>query len=128
MNDILKICGVTLCAAMLSLLVRSTKPELAALVGCGGAVVIVGCALTTFTPIAEYISRLVDMTEYGDTFGVMFRALGIALAASTTADFCRDMGETSLASKVELAAKCEILLLGLPLVESLLSICRTLAV
>ena len=53
---------------------------------------------------------------------VIFRAVGICLLTQLAADTCRDAGEQSLAAKAELAGKCFMLLLALPLFERLLSL------
>ena len=56
----------------------------------------------------------------------MLRSLGIAVVAGCAADVCRDLGQDSVASGVELAGKAEIMLVCLPLITELLSVVRSL--
>ena len=56
----------------------------------------------------------------------VLRSLGIAVVAGCAADVCRDLGQDSVASGVELAGKAEIMLVCLPLITELLSVVRSL--
>lgn len=53
-------------------------------------------------------------------FKVALKALGIGYITAFIADSCRDAGQTALALKAELAGKCAIFLLSVPLVLSIL--------
>jgi stage III sporulation protein AD len=52
----------------------------------------------------------------------ILKAFGISVIAESAADICRDFGESAIGARVELAAKSLIMLLALPVVESLLSL------
>jgi stage III sporulation protein AD len=56
----------------------------------------------------------------------LIKILGIAIITELTSDICIDAGESSIASKVSLFAKTEILLLTLPLIKELFSVCQEL--
>ena len=62
-----------------------------------------------------------------DAFAVILKALGVAFVCETAADICRDMGQTAIASKIELAGKLEIVALAIPLARELLLAARELA-
>ncbi|MEE1277947.1 MAG: SpoIIIAC/SpoIIIAD family protein, partial [Acutalibacteraceae bacterium] len=57
-----------------------------------------------------------------DYMKTALKALGICYITQFAADVCRDFGQTALASKAELAGKCAIFLLSLPLVTSIVEI------
>ena len=69
--------------------------------------------------IKSYIEAYGIETEY---FKVALKALGIGYVTSFIADTCRDSGQTSLASKAELAGKTAIFVLSLPILVSVLNI------
>ena len=71
-------------------------------------------------PFIQFIRTTVNSTSYGEYMPILLKALGIGLTAQTVADICRDSGETAIASKVELVGKLEILLISLPLIESII--------
>ena len=58
----------------------------------------------------------------------VLRSLGIAVVSGCGADVCRDLGQDSVASGIELAGKAEIMLVCLPLITELLSLARSLFV
>lgn len=53
-------------------------------------------------------------------FYVALKALGICVITGFIADVCRDAGQTALANKAELAGRCAVFILSLPLLSSLL--------
>ena len=53
-------------------------------------------------------------------FYVAMKALGICVITGFIADVCRDAGQTSLANKAELAGRCAVFILSLPMLSSLL--------
>ena len=126
METILRICGAALCAAALGAILRQTRPEFAVYVSAAGSVLLLGAVMAAFSPTAESLRSLMDRAELGDCFGVLLKALGITIAAASAADLCRDLGESALGAKVELAARAELLLLALPLLERLLRIASEL--
>ena len=123
MDGIMRICGISLCAAALTLLIKQTRPEYAPVVTAAASVMLLISGVTLLSPSMETIRSLSEKSGYGEYTAVIFKGLGITLAASTSADLCRDMGESSLGSKIELAAKAEILLLALPLLEKMIRLC-----
>ena len=126
MNDILRIGGTALCGAMLAVLIKHTRPEFSPMVSAAASVILLSSAIITLSPLADYIRSLTENTVFGGYVGVLLKSLGITLASSSVSDICRDMGEGSIASKVELAAKAEIMLLSMPLVERMIKLCTGL--
>lgn len=56
-------------------------------------------------------------TEY---IRIIFKALGICYLTQFSADICRDCGENAAASAAEIFGKIQLILLSLPLFESLI--------
>lgn len=113
--------GIGLVTAVGAVLVRQLRPDMAIPIRLTGNVVLFGAIITVSLPIYSCVSVFFDGTAAGQYVDVLLKALGVALAAHMGAEICRDCGENSIAAGVELAAKCEILLLGLPLMTSVLS-------
>ena len=62
---------------------------------------------------------LAEQAGLSESFSSLLRMMAIGCLARLGGDLCRDMGETSLATRLELCGRVEILLLCLPLVEEL---------
>ena len=122
MNDTLfKILAVCLVTTVLVCVVAKRGSEYGLLISVAAGVVI---ALVLLKNIASPIIAIREkLTEYGveiEYFKVALKAVGIGYITSFIADACRDCGQTSLALKAELAGKCAIFMLSVPLIISVL--------
>lgn len=127
-----KLCGIAIIAVMLIVTLRQLRPEFSSIMAVGTGIVLFSCALACFSPAAELLDTFADSigTEAFDDFsphiGVMIKSLGVGMLAQSTADICRDSGESSIASKIELIGKAEIFVMSIPLITELLDITRGL--
>ena len=121
--ELLRVLAMCLLTALLAVVFKQYKSEYALFtVLAGGATVL----LMAFYDLAKPLETLQNaIARYGvDTgvFGVALKALGIGYITEFIANACRDSGQTSLAAKAELAGKCAIFLLVLPLMLSVLEL------
>ena len=115
--EIFKILAICIITAVLAVVLKQQKGEYALMVAlAGGTVVILYIIKGVLSPI-EYINDMLLKsginTEY---FAVALKALGISYVTGFIADICRDSGQASLASKAELAGKCAIFIISVPLI------------
>lgn len=119
--ELLKILAICFIAAVLAVVVKQYKAEYALFVVLAAAViVIIEVIRSVAAPVAALAGRLEQSGVKNEYFAVALKALGIAYVTGFIADTCRDSGQTSLASKAELAGKCAIFLLSVPLIVSVL--------
>ena len=122
-TDVFKILGILLIASVICIVLRQKNGEYAILVsvtaGIITALLILRHLSSSIDMIKNYIEAYGIETEY---FKVALKALGIGYITNFIADTCRDSGQTSLASKAELAGKTAIFVLSLPLLISVLNI------
>lgn len=87
-----------------------------------GACVAVGIAAAAYlTPIAESVNALFHKTGLPEAYlETLWKALGICYLTGIAGDLCQDCGETALARTVELWGRLSLVLLALPLLETLL--------
>jgi Stage III sporulation protein AC/AD protein family. len=117
----MKLCGIAVCAVIFILVIKQIKPEFAQVITISASVILLGASMILIQPFIDFISNVINNTAYGTYMPVLLKALGIGLTAQTVADICRDSGETAIASKVELIGKLEIMLISLPLIESIIT-------
>ena len=122
MNEIIKICGVALVGLTAVGVMRGLKNDFAVLASVATGLVLFGVAFAALYPILEYIEKITENSEFSVYIETIVKALGIATVTESAADICRDFGEAAIATRVEFAAKGIIMLLALPVVESLLSL------
>lgn len=122
MNDtLLKLLAIILIASALILLLRSYRPEYAFLLSLAAAV---GVLLMLVGTVSPEISRIRSLFEKsGNTsvyFTIALKALGIAYITGFAADTCRDFGQTALAQIADIAGKCAVFTLSIPLMCAVL--------
>lgn len=120
-EQLFKILAVCLITSVLCVILKQKSGEYALFATLAAGVIIIG---VIFKNIAGALSSVKSMLSgYGvetEYFKVALKALGIGYITSFAADACRDAGQTALASKAELAGKCAVWLLALPLAVSVL--------
>lgn len=118
--NIIKLCGVAVVSVSAALLVKKAKPDFAVFVSVIAAIVILGASISALAPITAYVGELAEGTGFGVYAETVIKSLAITILAQTTSDICRDCGENAVAGKIEFAAKCAMILLGLPVIKSIL--------
>ncbi len=115
-----QICGVALLCAVAAMLMKHMRAEFETPVRLTGSILLLGITLAIGIPLFEYLNRMISSSALSEYAGILIKALGITVLTHITSEVCRDCGNSSAASYVELAGKLEILLLCLPLVSSIL--------
>jgi stage III sporulation protein AD len=106
--------------------IRHWKPEWAPLLRLTSTVVFIGIILSIAVELLSAVSELCEDTLPQAQWSILIKALGIAFLTEFTSGICRDSGESTLATWVEAAGKLEILLLSLPLIQSVISLAQEL--
>lgn len=123
MSELFKILAVLLVTAVLCIILKQKNGEYALLVAVAAGVVTAIFILSIVArPITELKSKIEDYGINTEYFKVAVKALGVGYVTSFIADACRDSGQTSLASKAELAGKTAIFIMSLPLLLSVLEL------
>ena len=118
-----RICAIGILCALVGVILRRVQGEIGGLARVAGAVLIFGAAVLGIHGVATEAAAQFSsagITAAEPYANVLIRALGIALLTKISSELCRDAGEGTVASGVELAGKAAILALCLPLVGEIL--------
>lgn len=121
--QLLQIVGIGIVAAVIIIVLRVQKPEIAVL-----ASIVTGIVI--FMLLASKLSAVIDLLQsYANKadikpvyFNTILKITGIAYITEFGAEVCKDAGESSIASKVELAGRVTIIILAVPIITSLLDL------
>lgn len=120
--NIISISGATLIIATISIMLKKYLPEYRALISISAGLILMSAILIHISPIIYKIKNMVShMHVNSEYIFILFKSLGICLITQFTGDSCRDAGENSLASKVELAGKLAVLGCAFPLFENIIN-------
>lgn len=124
LTTVLAICII---AAFICLMLSSYKPEYAAVIALIAGAYVFLLLLKGVIPTVKGLSAIISgaglSSEYLKT---ALKALGVCYITQFAADLCRDFGQSALAGKAELAGKCAVFLLSVPLLSSIVEIAAKL--
>ncbi len=119
--EIVRIAALGILAAVLALVIRQYRPELAMQISLALGVVVFLFLAAQLSGVITVVRSLFDraglLPEY---FLVIVKATGIAFIAEFAGQACRDANEQGIAQKVELGGKVLILFLALPVLVALM--------
>lgn len=121
--NVFLVCGFAVASACIIAILRQIRPELAtASVALTGVLIFV-YLIKGLSPFISFLKTTSAEIGVG-YFELMLKALAISLCCRVSADVCRDCGENSLASRVELAGKASIVIISIPVIEQLFGIAK----
>ncbi len=86
-------------------------------------VIITGCVFAFIEPVITELQLLFEKTNLDSSFfKAMIKAVGICYIIGIAGDICRDCGESALAAAAELWGRIALIILTLPIANSLLSV------
>ena len=121
--DIVKIIGVAILTTFAVLVLKPTKPEVAAIVSVAGGLIVLLMFVDALGGVISQMSAIVNRTGIkSDIFSSLLKIIGVGYLTEFAAGICNDAGNQSMGQKVILAGKVIILVLALPIVNNLIEI------
>ena len=117
--------GVT--AALCAVVVRQKTPELAALLILAACALLLWNTLPMLETIRDVLEELADLADLSPAIlRPMIQTVGLALVTKLASSLCRDAGEGSIASFLEVAGGAAAVLVALPLLKMVLQLVQKL--
>ncbi len=121
--DILQIVCIGIVAVILSVTIKQQKPEIALQVSIVTGLLIFIIIVVKLASVIDFIKAFSRKADIDTTYiTILLKIVGIAYIAEFGAEVCKDAGESSIASKIELAGKVTIVILAVPIISSLLDL------
>lgn len=119
--EIIKIIGIGLTALIIIIILKQYKPEFAIYVSLAAGILILVLVLSKLTGIISLLTDLSNKTHLNNGFlGILLKITGIAFLTEFAVSICKDLGESAIASKVDLGGKVLIIAISIPIISSLL--------
>ena len=120
--EIMKIIGVAFVTAITSALLKSTKPELSFAVTITGVIVILLFVIDSLRNVLIAFSAIAQTTGIQNgLLKILLKIVGVGYITEFGAGILQDFGSSAVADKVVLGGKIVIVVLSLPVVQSLLT-------
>lgn len=121
--NLMGLIAIALLATTLSVMIKKYNPEYSIFISIIAGIFILCMILSELTPAIQKINGLISTSGVSsEQAKILFKTLGICFLVQFASDSCNDAGESSLASKIELAGKILIIAMALPLFEQVIKI------
>ncbi|MGM9567734.1 MAG: stage III sporulation protein AD [Clostridia bacterium] len=123
MEIIISFVVLSLVTAVISLYLKDSGFATAAILValCGGILILLKL-IPYFAEIFRTVEEIASVSGLKtDYVGLVIKVVGIAYIGEFAGELCRDVGEGSLAGKVDLGTKVVIMVMAMPLLETILS-------
>lgn len=119
----IKISGIVIISLLLIIFLKESKREFAFILSIAVSVILFVTLINDFQGIISAVNNLTSSVEnISNYISLLVKILCISLLSQFVIDLCRDAGENALASQTEIASKILILVMTLPLFESVIEI------
>ncbi len=124
---VFQLIGIAFVTAVAAILLKSTKPELSFAVTIAGSIILLLFAFELFGNSLSIFEEIASATGIRTSLiKILLKMLGIGYLVEFTAGILKDFGQNSLADKLVFCGKVVILVLAIPILESVLGFIRDL--
>lgn len=125
--DIAKIAAIALIGIISSALLKGINKDYSIYIIIATIIIILMLILEKLVYVFDFIEVIYSQITYGKNyFPIILKVLAVAYITDFTSQLCLDVGEGSIATKVELAGKIFIFYLSIPIIISILQLINTI--
>ena len=119
MEICIKAAAISVVGAIIGLVIKRANPGTSIVLSAAAAVIVLISALTTAEAVFDFVNEMTEMSGLSDdAVKAVLKTTAIAITARIASDICKDAGQTSAASAVDIAASLGALYAALPLMRS----------
>lgn len=119
--EILKIIGIGLIALIIIVMLKQYKPEFVIYVSLIAGALILFIVVDKLTGIINLLQSLASKASINTEFlTLLIKITGIAILTEFAVSICKDAGESSIASKIDMGGKVIIVSMSIPILAGLL--------
>lgn len=121
--DVIKIVGFSIFSIFMILTIKEQRKDIALVLSMVAGVGLLIFSITKLSDIVEMMDDLVIKSGMNkEFFTIILKVTGISYIIEFGRNICIDAGESSIASKLEIAGKIIIVTLSLPLISALVEL------
>lgn len=118
---VLKIALIGIAGAILAMVIKQFKPEYSTLVLFALCLFLIGYLISGLGEVLKFVQTLQKKIPISTTYlKILFKLLAIAYICQIASNLCEDLGYRSISFQIETIGKLSILLLSIPIIQSLL--------
>ena len=119
-SDVTAVSGFCIAGALLAVLLKQYCREQSMMLSLGVCIIVFAGAVSIISPVMERLTLLFTQSGLDESYiSLVFKATAICFITQITSDLCRDSGENAVASVMELWGRLSVMLISVPLIESI---------
>ena len=121
MAILIKVAAIAVAGAVLGLVIKKNSPDMALMLTISLALIALYLAFDTIKGVTDFIASLAGAAQISPAvLAVVLKAVGISIVTKLSSDVCRDAGQSSVASGIELTGAFAALYIALPLFKTVM--------
>lgn len=121
--DIIDIAMLGMVTVIAAMMIKQKEPALGGLLSLGVGIYIMVCLISRLFVTVQYLDELMESLSFAKSYLViLIKAVGITLVTEFGASLCRENGFQALADSIRVFGKISILMLGIPILTTLVNI------
>ncbi|MDR2939690.1 MAG: stage III sporulation protein AD [Clostridiales bacterium] len=121
--EITQIVVVGIVSAVLAIIIKKQSPELGLAISIIASILIFMLLVPKLEAVFTIINNISSSLDVNITYiSIIFKIIGIAYIAEFGSQICKDAGEASIASKIDLAGKALIMSISAPILLALVDL------
>lgn len=121
--EVIKIVGVSIFSVIMIIILKNYRPEMALVLSIITGIGIMLYAISKMSSVINVLNDLVSKSGVNKEFLlIIIKVIGIAYIVEFGKNVCIDAGQSSIATKLEMAGKVVIVVLTIPLISSLVNV------
>ena len=121
--QVFQLVGIAFVTAVAAIILKETKPELAFVVTIAGSIILLLFIFNVMRESIGIFGEIADITGIdAPLVKILLKMVGIGYLVEFSAGILADFGQNSLADKLVFCGKILILILAIPIIESVLEL------
>ena len=117
----IKVAVFGIVASLIAMKIKTIRPEIAVVIAVISSILLAMYGLKQMEEILTVFEMIRSYSKIPQSyFQILLKLIGISFICEFASNICKDAGQASIAKQIEFAGKLAILIVGLPVFESLL--------
>lgn len=118
-----KVSLIAVTSVILCIMIKKYRPELSSLLSITAGIIIFFYSLACISSVLSFVRSLIELLPIDDFYIYeLIKMLGVTYAAEFAENICKDAGCQAVACQIEIFAKLTIVIMSIPIINSLIAI------
>ena len=122
-EELVKIIGIGLIGIITIIILKQYRPEYTIYISLIAGILILFLIMDKLSGIVNLLTSISEKASINNAYiKILLKITGIAILSEFAISVCKDSGESSIASKIELGSKVIIISMSIPIISNLLDL------